>query len=429
VTSSVAAKDIYQRPAEPSRRVVVTGMGMVTPLGLSVEESWKNAVNGVSGIDTIKAFDASTYDATFAGEIKNFDPNPYIEKKEQKKMDRFIQLSMASAEMAIKDSGLDFASNERLKSRTGSIVGVGIGGLGGIEAQHKVLLERGPSRISPFFIPMVISNLAAGQISIKYGLQGPNYSVTSACASGVHSIGESVNYIRRGLCDVMVSGGAESTICTMAVGGFSAMRALSTRNAQPKMASRPFDRDRDGFVLAEASAILVLEDYEHAARRGAKIYGEVTGYGASSDAYHMTNPAPGGAGAAQAMRLALQDARINPDQVQYINAHGTSTPVGDGLESAAIKTVFGNHAKKLWVSSTKSMMGHSLGAAGAVESVFSLMALKENIAPPTINLENPSEDCDLDYVPLKARDGKFQHVLNNSFGFGGTNSCILFSKI
>jgi 3-oxoacyl-[acyl-carrier-protein] synthase II len=419
--------DVFQRPTQPERRVVVTGVGLITPLGLTMQESWKNAVNGISGIDAISAFDASGYDVHFAGEVKGFDPNLYIEKKEQKKMDRFIHLSMAAAQMAIQDCGLSFAGE--LGNRTGSIIGVGIGGLGGIETQHSILRDRGPFRISPFFIPMVISNMAAGQISIRYGLKGPNYSVTSACASGAHSIGESAQYIRRGLCDVMIAGGAEAAITPMAIGGFSAMKALSTRNDQPKMASRPFDRDRDGFVLSEAAAILVLEDYEHASRRGAHIYGEVSGYGVSSDAYHMTNPAPGGTGGAHAMGLALKDAGLSPEQIQYVNAHGTSTPVGDGLETQGIKSVFGQHAKKLWVSSTKSMMGHSLGAAGAVESIFSLMALKENIAPPTINLENPSEDCDLDYVPLTARDGKFQHVLNNSFGFGGTNASLVFSKI
>lgn len=434
---------VYTRPAKEQRRVVVTGIGLVTPLGLTMAESWKNCVNGVSGIDMITAFDASGYDVKFAGEIRGFDPSPFIEKKEQKKMDRFIHLSLAAAEMAIRDSGLSFKAGDgkngesgsiddatqQLCERTGSIVGVGIGGLPGIEAQHTVLLERGPYRITPFFIPMVIGNMASGQISIKYGLKGPNYSVTSACASSAHSMGEAANYIRSGLCDVMIAGGAEATVCPLAIGGFGAMKALSTRNEQPKMASRPFDRDRDGFVLAEAAAILVLEDYEHAARRGARIYGEVSGYGVSSDAHHMTNPAPGGVGAAKAMRLALKDARLNAEQVQYVNAHGTSTPVGDELETQALKSVFGDHAKHLWISSTKSMTGHSLGAAGALESAFALLALKENVAPPTINLENPSEGCDLDYVPTVARDGKFQHVLNNSFGFGGTNACLIFSKI
>ena len=421
------SQDIYTRPTKPERRVVVTGIGMITPIGLTAAESWKNALAGVSGIDRIQGFDPTGFDVTFAGEIKGFDANLYIEKKEQKKMDRFIHLAVACADMAVKDSGITFT--EELGDRTGAIVGVGIGGLGGIELAEKTYIERGPSRISPFFIPQVITNMAAGQITIKHGLRGPNYSVTSACASGAHSIGEATNFIRRGLCDVMLAGGSEAAVTPLSIAGFSAMKALSTRNEQFKMASRPFDKDRDGFVLSEASAILVLEDLEHAKRRGAKIYGEVTGYGTTSDAFHMTNPAPGGSGGARAMALALRDARVNPDQVQYINAHGTSTPVGDGLETNGIKTVFGAHAKKLWVSSTKSMTGHSLGAAGAIESVFSLLALKENIAPPTINLENPSDDCDLDYVPHVAREGKFTHVLNNSFGFGGTNASLLFSKI
>ena len=420
--------DIFVRPQRaPLRRVVVTGIGMITPLGLTLDESWKTAVAGQSGIDMITAFDAAKFDVRFAGEIKGFNPDLYVEKKEQKKMERFIQLSMGCAEMALKDSGLTIT--EELSPRAGSIIGVGIGGLGQIDTNSQVLATRGPSRISPFFIPQVISNLASGQISIKYNLKGPNYAVTSACASGANAIGDSAEYIRRGNADVMLAGGAEAVVTPLAIAGFASMKALSTRNDQPKMASRPFDKDRDGFVLSEAAAVLVLEDYEHASRRGAKIYGEVSGYGTSSDAYHMTNPAPGGAGGAQAMAAALKDAHLNPTDVQYINAHGTSTPVGDGLETSGIKSVFGDHARKLWVSSTKSMMGHSLGAAGAVESVFSLMALKENIAPPTINLDHPSDDCDLDYVPHRARDGKFTHVLNNSFGFGGTNACLAFSKI
>jgi 3-oxoacyl-[acyl-carrier-protein] synthase II len=429
--SASNGKDIFQRPTRPERRVVVTGMGVLSPLGLSLTETWKNAVAGHSGIDAITQFDAVNFDVRFAGEVKGFDPGLYIEKKEQKKMDRFIQLSMAAAEQAIQDSGLVFSdeAGQRVAARTGAIVGSGMGGLSSIEAQHKTLTERGPSRVSPFFIPMTIANLAAGQITIKYGLKGLNYSVTSACASGAHSIGEAAHYIRRGECDVMLAGGSEAAVTPLAIAGFASMRALSTRNDQPKMASRPFDRDRDGFVLSEGAAILVLEDYEHAARRGARIYGEVSGYGATSDGYHMTTPAPGGAGAARAMAYALRDARLNPEQIQYINAHGTSTPAGDELEIQAIKTVFGSYATQLMVSSTKSMTGHTLGAAGALESALSLMALSQNIAPPTINLENPGEGCDLNLVPLVARDGKFEHVLNNSFGFGGTNACVTFSKV
>jgi 3-oxoacyl-[acyl-carrier-protein] synthase II len=421
------ANDIYVRETKPERRVVVTGIGIVTPLGLSLETSWKNVVAGKSGIGPITQFDASAFDVKFAGEVKDFDPSLYIEKKEQKKMERFTHFTMACADMALKDCGLTFT--DRLRERTGVLVGVGIGGLSGIEAGHETIRTRGPSRISPFFIPSVISNMAAGHVTIKHGFKGPNYAITSACASGAHAIGDAANYIRRGLADVMLAGGSEAAVTPLAIAGFAAMKALSTRNDQPTMASRPFDRDRDGFVLAEASAVLVLEDFENAARRGARIYGEVSGYGTTSDAYHMTNPSPGGTGGANAMALALSDARLKPDQIQYINAHGTSTPVGDGLETAGVKSVFGEHARKLWMSSTKSMTGHSLGAAGAIESVFSLMALKENIAPPTINLEHPSDDCDLDYVPLHARDGKFTHVLNNSFGFGGTNASLVFSKI
>ena len=424
---SFLQNDIYQRPARPQRRVVVTGIGLVSPLGLNLNETWKALIKGESGIGPITQFDTSKHDVKFAGEVKNFDPSLYIEKKEQKKMDRFIHFSLACAEMALKDSGLELT--EKIKERTGSIVGVGLGGLGAIENNFSILTERGPSRVTPFFVPMVITNMASGNITIKYGLKGVNYSVTSACSSGAHSIGEAANYIRSGLADVMLAGGAESTICPLAVAGFSSMRALSTRNDQPKMASRPFDKGRDGFVIAEAAAILVLEDYEFAAKRGARIYGEVSGYGASSDAHHMTNPAPGGVGAALAMGNALRDAGLNANEISYVNAHGTSTPAGDGIETQALHRTFGDHSKKLWVSSTKSMTGHSLGAAGALESAFTLMTLSEGIAPPTINLENPSEDCDLDYIPNTAREGKFKHVANNSFGFGGTNACLVFSKI
>ncbi len=419
--------NIFRRPTREQRRVVVTGIGAITPLGLNADTTWNALVNGQTGIGPITHFDSSAFEVQFAGEVKGFDATQYIDKKEIKKMDRFIHLSMASAAMALADAGLTI--DETLSYRSGSIIGVGIGGLPGIEATHSTYLERGPSRISPFFIPQVIGNMASGQISIKYNLRGPNYSVTSACASGAHSLGESANYIRNGLCDVMISGGAEAAVCPLAIGGFSAMKALSTRNDQPGMASRPFDRDRDGFVLAEASAILILEEYEHAAKRGARIYGELTGYGLSSDAYHMTTPSAGGSGAAMAMKMALRDARINPEDVGYINAHGTSTPAGDEIETHAIHRVFHEHARRVWVSSTKSMTGHTLGAAGAIESAFSLLTLFKGIAPPTINLENPGEGCDLDYVPLVARDGHFKHVVNNSFGFGGTNATLVFSSI
>jgi 3-oxoacyl-[acyl-carrier-protein] synthase II len=408
-------------------RVVVTGIGGLTPLGLNIEDSWQNALKGISGIANITRFNTEQFDVKIAGEVKGFNPDLYIHKKEQKKMDLFIHYALASAQMALQNANLEM--NEEIGEKTGVIVGVGIGGLPSIEETSFKLLEKGPSRISPFFIPMVISNLAAGQISITHHAHGPNYSVTSACASGAHSIGEAVQYIRNGICDVMIAGGTESTVCQTAIGGFAAMKALSTRNDDPTQASRPFDKGRDGFVLAEGSGMLILESLEHAEKRGANILCEITGYGVSSDAYHMTNPAPNGAGAARAITMALKDAGLSPEAIQYINAHGTSTPVGDELESAAIKSIFKDHAKKLWVSSTKSAMGHSLGAAGAIEGAFCVQALRDQIVPPTINLVNPSEACDLDYVPGQARTGQLTHVLNNSFGFGGTNACLIFSKL
>lgn len=416
------------RPSKTQRRVVVTGVGAVTPLGNSMQETWSNALQGKSGIATITRFDHAAFDVHFAGEVKGFNPDLYIEKKEQKKMGTFIHYSIASTKMALEMAGFPMMLPEELRARTGVLIGVGMGGLEDIEEQYGKCRDRGPGRISPFFIPAVITNLAAGQVSILTGAKGPNYSVTSACASGAHAIGEAVRYIRDGLMDMMIAGGSESTVCALGIGGFAAMKALSTRNDAPELASRPWDKDRDGFVLAEGSATLILEDLESALKRGANILCEVTGYGASADAHHMTTPAPEGAGGAQAMVMALNDAGITPDQVNYINAHGTSTPVGDGLETAGIKKVFGDHAKKLWVSSTKSMTGHALGAAGAIEAAFCVMTIKDQVVAPTINLVNPSEDCDLDYVPGKARDGKIEHVLNNSFGFGGTNACLAFSK-
>ncbi len=423
----MSATNIFVRPTAPQRRVVVTGMGLISPLGLNMAESWSALVQGKSGIAPITLFDAATYDTKIAGEVKGFNPDLYIPKKEQKKMDRFIHLAMAAAKMALEDSQIEL--DDEAKLRTGTLVGVGMGGLPYIETQHSILTGRGPGRVSPFFIPSVITNMASGQISMTYGLKGPNYAISSACASGAHALGEAAGFIRDGHCDIMVAGGSEAVVTPLAIGGFNSMRALSTRNDNPTAASRPWDRDRDGFVLAEGCGILILEDYEAASQRRAKIYAEVCGYGVSSDAYHMTSPSPGGVGAAQAMTMSLKDARLNPAQIDYVNAHGTSTPAGDEIETEALKRVFGDHAKKLWVSSTKSMIGHTLGAAGAVESVISIQALVTGVVPPTINLDNPSDDCDLDYVPKAAREKKMNYVLNNSFGFGGTNCSLLFGRI
>ena len=419
--------NIFVRPSAPQRRVVVTGMAMITPLGLNMQESWSGLVNGKSGIGKIACFDPALYDAKIAGEIKGFNADTYIAKKEQKKMDRFIHLSLATAKMALEDAQITIPDAE--KDRIGTLVGVGMGGLPYIDIQYGLLHTRGPGRVSPFFIPSVITNMASGQISMAYGFKGPNYSVTSACASGGNALGEAAGFIRDGRCDVMVVGGSEAVVTPMAMAGFCSMRALSTRNENPEAASRPWDRDRDGFVLSEGSGMLILEDYEYASQRGARIYAELCGYGVSSDAYHMTSPPPDGSGAASAMNWALQDAKINANQIGYINAHGTSTPVGDEVETQAIKKVFGEHAKKLWVSSTKSMIGHTLGAAGAIESVIAVQVLATNTVPPTINLDNPSDDCDLDYVPKAAREKKMDYVLNNSFGFGGTNCSLLFGRI
>lgn len=417
----------FERPALPQRRVVVTGIGAITPLGLSLEESWQKVLKGESGIANITKFDSAAFDVHFAGEVKGFNPDLWIDKKEQKKMDEFIHYSMACTKMALDQAKLQIT--EENGARAGCLIGSGMGGLPVIEEQFAKMKEKGPGRISPFFIPAVITNLASGQVSIKFGLKGPSYSITSACATGAHSIGEGARYIRDGISDIMVVGGTEATVCPLAIGGFAAMKALSTRNDSPEKASRPWDKDRDGFVLAEGCAVLILESMEGAIKRGAPILCEVTGYGATSDAYHMTSPAPEHAGAQAAMVMALQDAGLKPTDIQYINAHGTSTPVGDVLEAVAVKKLFGDAAKKVWVSSTKSMTGHALGAAGAIEAAFCIMALKDQMAPPTINLENPGENCDLDFIPNQARDGKLTHVLNNSFGFGGTNASVIFSKL
>lgn len=408
------------------KRVVITGVGTISPLGLSIDESWNNAILGQSGIDLITKFDASNFDVRFAGEVKNFNCDHVVEKKDQKKMDLFIQYAMSCAKMAMDSSG--YSVTEENAVRTAVFIGSGMGGLPFIEEQHKKLLEKGPGRVSPFFIPSVITNLAPGWISMTYGTRGPNYTITSACASGVHSIGEAYNYIRFGLMDAVISGGAESTVCSLSISGFGNMRALSTRNDDPKKASRPWDKDRDGFVLGEGASIFIVESLESALKRNAPILCEISGYGASSDAYHITSPDPDGKGFVLAMQSALNDAGLNASDINYVNAHGTSTPTGDPLESNAIKTVMKDHAKKVWISSTKSMTGHLLGAAGAVEAAFCVKAIQTQTVPPTINLENPSPECDLDYVPLTARSGKIDHVLNNSFGFGGTNSSLIFSR-
>ncbi len=408
------------------KRVVITGVGAVSPLGNTLTDSWQAALKGQSGIANITKFDASTYDVKFAGEVKNFNSDVYIEKKEQKKMDLFIHYAIATTKMALDQSGLKITDENA--HRIGAFIGSGMGGLPGIEEQHSRLLAKGPSRVSPFFIPSVITNLASGWISILYGIKGPNFTITSACASGVHSIGEAYNYIRFGLADAMIAGASESTISAMAIAGFGNMRALSTRNENPAEASRPWDKDRDGFVLGEGAATFIIESYEHAVKRGAKILCEISGYGASSDAYHITSPDPEGKGFILAMQNALTDAHLNAEDIQYINAHGTSTPMGDPLESLAVKKLMGAASKNVWISSTKSMTGHLLGAAGAIESAFCVMSLLDQKVAPTINLQNPSPDCDLDYVANTARDGKLKHVLNNSFGFGGTNSCLVFSR-
>jgi 3-oxoacyl-[acyl-carrier-protein] synthase II len=410
------------------RRVVVTGLGLVSPVGIGVEPSWQSLVAGRSGIGPITLFDASTYPTRIAGEVKNFEPGDFMDKKEARRNDRFIQFALAAAEMAVKDSGLDMSKED--PDQVGCIVGAGIGGLGTIEENRDILKEKGVKRISPFFIPSLIINLAPAQISMRYGMKGPNFSTVSACATGNHSIGDALLYIERGLADVMVAGGCEATITPLGVGGFCAARAMSERNDAPEKASRPFDKGRDGFVAAEGSGILILEEYEHARKRGARIYAELTGYGATADAYHVTTPAPGGEGGARAMKMALRVAELNPEQIGYVNTHGTSTPAGDVAECQAINSVFGDHARKgLVVSSTKSMTGHLLGAAGGLEAVVTVLALHRGVVPPTINVEEQDPECQLDVVPNVARDRKMTAVASNSFGFGGTNSVLIFKKV
>ncbi len=408
------------------RRVVITGLGIVSPVGIGIPAAWDAVVQGQSGIGRVTRIDPAPYSSQIAGEVRGFDIGQYIPSKDAKKMDLFIHYGIAAAMEAIADSGLKISPENA--ERVGVSIGSGIGGLPGIESEHQVVTDSGPRRISPFFIPRCIVNMVAGHISIMYGAKGPNIAMATACSTGTHSIGDAARLIEYGDADVMIAGGTEAAISPLGLGGFSAARALSTRNDVPEKASRPWDKDRDGFVLGEGAGILVLEEYEFARRRGARIYGELAGYGMSSDAYHMTQPAAGGEGAARCMQIALRNAGIQPDQVGYINAHGTSTPLGDRAETEAVHSVFGTHAKQLAMSSTKSMTGHLLGAAGGVEAVFTALALYHGILPPTINLEQPDADCDLDYVPLQARKISVDVALSNSFGFGGTNSSLVFRR-
>jgi len=408
------------------RRVVVTGTGLVTPLGTGTEKTWRNLCDGKSGIGPITKFDASDFGVKIAAEVKDFNAEDFIDSKLARHLDLFVQYALAAADMAVKESGLTI--DDTNAERVGVFTGNGIGGLSTIEKYHQVYLERGARKITPFFIPMVISNMSAGQISIMHGAKGPNLSVTTACAAGTHAVGEAFRSIARSDCDVVITGGSESTICPLAVGGFNAMKALSRQNENPEKACRPFDRDRDGFIISEGAGMLILEELEHARRRGADIFAEVVGFGLSGDGYHMAAPPEDGNGAIRCMQMALADAELDPENINYINAHGTSTPLNDVVETRAIKSVFGEHAYKLAISSTKSMTGHMLGGAGGIESVFLALTLKNQIIPPTINLENPDPECDLDYVPNKARETAIRAAISNSFGFGGTNAVLAMKK-
>ena len=409
-----------------TRRVVATGVGLVSALGVGTDETWKNILAGKSGVGTITRFDTAGFASTIAGEVRGFDPLQFVEKKEVKKMGLFIQYAMAAAQFAMEQSGLSITPD--LAERAGVYIGSGIGGFDVIEREHKALLAGGPRKISPFFIPASIVNLASGFVSIRWGAKGPNSATCTACSSSAHAVGDSYRLIARCDADVMICGGSEAAITPLSVGGFAAMRALSTRNAEPARASRPFDADRDGFVIGEGAGILVLEELGHAVKRGAPIVAEVVGYGMSGDAFHITQPSEGGDGALRAMRNALADAKVLPEQVSYINAHGTSTPFGDKIETEAIKRFFGEHAAKLPVSSTKSMTGHLLGGAGGLEAGFTALAIRDQMMPPTINYEKPDPDCDLDYIPNHARAGTIEYALSNSFGFGGTNAALLFKR-
>ena len=408
------------------RRVVVTGIGLVSSLGIGTEANWTGIKAGQSGIGTITKFDTTQFTTRIAGEVKNFDPLAFIEKKDVKKMDIFIQYAIAASQFAMDDSGLTITPE--LSRRVGVFIASGIGGFTTIEREHKALLEGGPRKISPFFIPSAIINLAAGQVSIRFGARGPNSATCTACSASAHAIGDAFEIIKRGAADVMIAGGSEAAITPMGIGGFGALRALSTRNDEPSKASRPFDRDRDGFIVGEGSGVLILEEYEFAKARGARIYAELVGYGMSADAYHITAPSEDGDGAFRVMSLAIESAGITTADVDYINAHGTSTPQGDALETLAINRCFGDHAKDVAVSSTKSMTGHLLGAAGGLEAGITVLAVYHQIAPPTINLDEPDDNCNLDYVPHKSRPLPITYALSNSFGFGGTNAALLFKK-
>lgn len=409
------------------RRVVVTGIGLICSVGTGTSDCWQAILSGKNGIERITQFDASQFSCQIAGEVKDFDPLRYVEKKDVKKMGRFIQFSMAASEFAMRTSGLDVKTEEDAEM-LGVYIGSGIGGFEVIEREHKILLERGPSRMSPFFIPSCIINLASGYVSIKYNAKGPNSATATACTTSAHSIGDSFRMVQYGHANAMICGGSEACITPMGIGGFAAMRALSTRNNEPERACRPWDKDRDGFIVGEGSGILVIEELEYAKRRGAPILAEIAGYGMSSDAHHITSPPDDGDGAYRVMRSALRDAQIEPSQVQYVNAHGTSTEVGDRAETTALKRAFGEHAYKLAVSSTKSMTGHLLGGAGGLEAGISVLALRDQVAPPTVNLDVPAAGCDLDYVPHHARPMAIEYALSNSFGFGGTNGCLIFKR-
>lgn len=407
-------------------RVVITGLGVISPVGIGKEAFWNALIRGESGIGPITRFNAEGFATRIAGEVKDFRAEDYLDRKEARRMDRFSQMAVSSAIMAVQDAALDL--DKLNPDEVGVVFGTGIGGTQSFEEQHEIFLQKGPGRVSPFFVPMMIGNMAAGHIALNLNFTGPNYTIVNACASSTNAIGEAFKLIQRGDAEVVVTGGAEAAVTPMAIAGFCAMKAMSTRNDEPHRASRPFDKERDGFIMGEGAGVLILESLEHAQKRGARIYGEIVGYGCTDDAYHITAPAPGGVGAAKAMQMALKDANLKPEEVSYINAHGTSTDLNDKFETAAIKKVFGPHAYKVAISSTKSMTGHLLGAAGAIEAIASTMAIVHNIVPPTINYENPDPECDLDYVPNKARKMNVEVVLSNSFGFGGHNASIVIKR-